>query len=152
MKSFRIPVLIIVFAIFSVRAYSYISDFIMPDDSIIIPSTYTINITGRASNKLILKNQSGDDASEFNAVDNDIIIWNNEDPDITILKIKQKFLRKNRFQKKPAFQLTAGGFEGQLENYNRKPRKQHYFIKWKDKSGKKHRYDPLIRINPNTFD
>jgi len=128
------------------------SDFIKPDDSMITPVTRTINITGHTGNKLVLKGQAGDDATRIDAWDNDIIIWNNQDPVVTIVKVKQKFLRKNRFKKKPVFQFAPNRFEGQLQNYNRKERTEHYFIKWKDNNGKKHRYDPLIRINPNSFD
>jgi len=152
MKSYQFVVIFVCFVTFSIGVFSRAELCIAANNSSFASytsgKTRTIKIACHRGKKLCLEDESGKDASSLDANDDDVIVWDNRDADIVILKIKQKFLRKNRFLKRPAFQSTPDRFEGQLQNYNGKDRSQHYFITWKYKNGKKHKYDPLIRINP----
>ena len=156
MKFLQIVLISVCFVTCSISTFSRGHVFIIANNYSFAPytsvKTLTITITCHQGKKLCLVGESGKDASSLDANDNDVIVWENQDANIVILKIKRKFLRKNRFLKKPAFQLTPDHFEGQLQNYDGKDRTEHYFIKWKYKNGKKHKYDPLIRINPKQAD
>ncbi len=147
MKFSRILAIIFFVSIYSLNAYSYGLHFIKPQDKP-LADTQEIMITGHHPNgTLDLKDASGNDASTLTVDSDDDIIWTTTDPDITIVNIKEKFLKGNHFRNKPHSQ-SSKKWQGKVDSYTDNViHTSTYLIKWKDSNGK-HKYDPLIKINP----
>lgn len=112
-------------------------------------TTHEIMITNHhPDGKLDLKNASGNDADTLTVESDDDIIWTNTDPNITIVKIKEKFLTGKHFKNKPSSKIPKK-WQGKVDSYTGNDvHISKYSIKWKDSNGKHKKYDPLIRINP----
>lgn len=150
MKFYRILAIIFFVSICSLTAYSHGLHFIKPQDKP-VADTQEIRITGHhPDGTLDLKDAaSGKNADTLIVDSDDDIIWTNTDPNITIVKIKEKFLKGKHFKNKPHSQ-SSKKWQGKVDSYppGDDIHTSTYFIKWKDSNGK-HKYDPLIKINPS---
>jgi len=116
------------------------------------PATHEIRITRDPQNgKLDLRDENGNDGSDITVDSDDEIVWINES-DITVNGVEETKDSKDHFKQKPVPDDSSSKkkWRGKVNKYKHRGHIIKYSIIWTE-NDVEHTYDPLIRINPNTF-